>query len=274
MATFYSGAHAENIGAGYNSAKDVVDAWMASTYHKKNILNQGSWEIGVGYYKGDNTVYKKYWVQDFGRQSDTYPLIINREAAQTDDRNVSLYIYGDWQEMRLRNDSDAPSSWMTFQSQVNWTLNHGNGAHTVTVELRDGTKTAASSDTIYLTSDDPVLGSVPDTLHFLYSIPDKQLYPPHQAFTPQNIGNGDPLTWQVSSAGSFFSVDPGSGTSPTSISITPDSFNQHKSETYTGEITINVTDPASVLGSPHTTQITLEVVEYEVHQIFLPGIQN
>lgn len=274
IGTYYPDYSGENIAAGYGSPQSVMDAWMHSSGHKGNILSTYHWEIGVGYYKLSNTKYTRYWVQDFGRPRDSYPVIIDREAAQTDDRNVSLYIYGDWQEMRLRNDDGAPTSWRSFQSQVNWTINPGSGAHTVTVELRNGSKTATSSDTIYLTSDDAVLGEVPDSLHFLYSIPDKKLYPETQAFTPLNIGNGDPLTWQVTSSGSFYTVDPGSGTSPTAINVTPDGFNQNKPDTYTGEITLNVTDPASVLGSPHTTQVTLEIVDYEVHQVFLPGIQN
>jgi uncharacterized protein YkwD len=274
IAVYYSGASGENIAAGYPTPEAVMDAWMNSPGHKANILSQYNWEVGTGFYQGESGYYFSYWAQDFGRQSDSYPLIIDREAAQTDNRDVSLYIYGDWQEMRLRNDNDSPTSWSTFQPQVNWTLNPGSGSHTVTVELRNGSKTASSSDTIYLTSDDPVLGSVPDTLHFLYSIPDKKLYPPDQAFIPQNIGNGDTLTWQVTSAGSFFDVDPGIGTTPASIRVTPDNFNQNKSTTYTGEITIKVTNPTSVQGSPKTTQITLEVVDYAVHQIFLPGIQN
>lgn len=274
IATFYSGGSGENIAAGYGTPDSVMDAWMHSSGHAANILSEYSWEIGVGYYKGDNTKYKSYWVQDFGRQNGSYPLIIDREAAQTDDRNVSLYIYGDWQEMRLRNDDDSPTSWQTFRSQIDWTLNSGSGAHTVTVELRSGTKTASSSDIIYLTSDNPVLGSVPDTLQFLYSIPDQQLYPPSQAFTPQNIGNEQSISWQVASSGSFYDVNPGSGATPTSILVTPDNFNHNKPGTYLGEVTINVTDPASVEGSPHTTNITLEVVNYKVHQVFLPGIQN
>lgn len=274
LAIYYSGASGENIAAGYGTPDSVMDGWMHSPGHAANILSEYSWEIGVGYYKGDNAKYKSYWVQDFGRQSGSYPMIIDREAAQTDDRNVSLYIYGDWQEMRLRNDDDSATSWQTFQSQVNWTINPGAGAHTVTVELRNGSKTATSSDTIYLTHGDPMLGSVPDTLHFLFSIPDKQLYPPNQAFTPQNVGNEDTLAWQITSTGSFYEVDPSSGSTPTSILVTPENFNENKPGTYFGEITINVTDPSSVQGSPHTTQITLEVVDYKVNQIFLPGIQK
>lgn len=120
----------------------------------------------------------------------------------------------------------------------------------------------------------PVLGNLPENLVFFYSIPDQKLYPPKQGFSPTNVGNNDPLTWQLTNLGSFFSADPGSGTTPTSIQITPDKFDRNKVNTYRGEITINVTDPSSVAGTPHTSQITLMVVDTKIHQVFLPGVHR
>lgn len=49
---------AENIAEGYQSASEVVQAWMNSTGHRRNILNAEFNRIGVGYYQG-------YWVQMF-----------------------------------------------------------------------------------------------------------------------------------------------------------------------------------------------------------------
>ncbi len=120
----------------------------------------------------------------------------------------------------------------------------------------------------------PVLGNLPENLVFFYSIPDQKLYPTKQGFSPTNVGNNDPLTWQLTNLSSFFSADPGNGTTPTSIQITPDNFNRKKVHTYKGEITINVTDPSSVAGSPHTSQITLMVVDTKIHQVFLPGVHR
>jgi uncharacterized protein YkwD len=120
----------------------------------------------------------------------------------------------------------------------------------------------------------PILGNLPENLVFFYSIPDQKLYPPNQGFSPTNVGNNDPLTWQVANLGSFFSANPGNGATPTSIQITPDNFDRNKVNTYKGEITINITDPASVAGSPHTSQITLIVVNTPIHQVFLPGVHK
>ena len=273
IATFSSGASGENAAAGYASPEDVMQGWMDSDGHRENILSSSHWEIGVGYYDGGGD-YGTYWVQDFGRRGDHYPVIIDREAATTDTRDVSLYIYGDWQEVRLRNDDGSWSNWRTFQSRIDWTISPGSGAHTVQVELRDGGQIASSKDTIYLTSDAPVLGLVPESLTFIYSIPDKRLYPPFLDITPTNMGSDDPLTWQVTQEGSFFTVNPRNGSSPDSIRISPKDFSTTKSDTHTGQITITVDQPVDVEGSPHTSQINLVVWEDRFYQVFMPGILN
>lgn len=54
----------ENIAAGQDSPKQVVDAWMASPGHCRNIMGPFT-ELGFGYATGD-TRYGTYWVQDFG----------------------------------------------------------------------------------------------------------------------------------------------------------------------------------------------------------------
>ncbi len=118
----------------------------------------------------------------------------------------------------------------------------------------------------------PALGDLPNNLSFFYSIPDQKLYPSFMDITLTNVSTPETLSWQLNSEGSFFSATPGNGTTPTSIRITPDNFNQNKAATYIGTITIDITDPDAVEGAPHTSQVTLKVVNSQVHQIFLPGI--
>jgi uncharacterized protein YkwD len=118
----------------------------------------------------------------------------------------------------------------------------------------------------------PVLGFVPEELVFLFSIPDQKLYPSHQHLTVENVGTDAPLSWQVTQKGTFFSVTPGNGTSPAQVRVAPDNFNHNQVNTYTGQITINITSPTSVAGSPHTSQIKLMVVNAQVEQVFLPGV--
>ncbi|WP_152520765.1 CAP domain-containing protein [Nocardiopsis halophila] len=49
----------ENVAAGYTSAEAVMDGWMNSEGHRKNILNCDFTTIGVGEVDG-------YWTQNFG----------------------------------------------------------------------------------------------------------------------------------------------------------------------------------------------------------------
>ena len=50
---------AENVAAGQRSPEQVVDDWMKSPGHRRNILNPNITEIGVGF-------YNQYWTQVFG----------------------------------------------------------------------------------------------------------------------------------------------------------------------------------------------------------------
>ncbi len=53
----------ENIAAGQTTAAQVVQEWMASPGHRKNILSANYTHIGVGYAKGGS--YGTYWTQMF-----------------------------------------------------------------------------------------------------------------------------------------------------------------------------------------------------------------
>jgi uncharacterized protein YkwD len=61
-------AIAENIAAGYSSPQDVLDGWMSSDGHCRNIMNSNYDEIGIGYVYDSSTTYDHWWTQDFGRQ--------------------------------------------------------------------------------------------------------------------------------------------------------------------------------------------------------------
>ncbi len=50
----------ENIAQGYSTPQAVVNGWMNSAGHRKNILNSSFTRIGVGYVKSGN-----YWTQMF-----------------------------------------------------------------------------------------------------------------------------------------------------------------------------------------------------------------
>ena len=56
-------ARAENIAAGHKSPENVVEAWMKSEGHRKNILNPAYGNIGVGVFQ--DAAGKLCWVQLF-----------------------------------------------------------------------------------------------------------------------------------------------------------------------------------------------------------------
>lgn len=59
----------ENVAAGYRDPQAVMNAWMNSSGHCRNILNPAFTELGVGYVKrdGDPSRYFDYWTQVFAR---------------------------------------------------------------------------------------------------------------------------------------------------------------------------------------------------------------
>ncbi len=54
---------AENIAYGYSTPKAVMNAWMNSSNHKKNILSESLTKIGIGCYKNSDGML--YWSQFF-----------------------------------------------------------------------------------------------------------------------------------------------------------------------------------------------------------------
>jgi uncharacterized protein YkwD len=267
---------AENIAGGQSDPATVMGAWMNSSGHRANILSTSNWELGVGYYQGGS--YGRYWVQDFGRRSGVYPLVINGDAASSTSRAVKLYIYGrgTFDEMRLRNDDGAWGAWQPFQSSLDWELSCGAGTHTVSVEMRNIVSTASSSDTIELSQSDctPALGNLPDELYFSYSVADQALFPRQIEIQPQNTENSQPLSWAVTTQGDWFSVQPQSGTTPAILCITPNDIDDQKSGVYTGTLTVSVTGPSEVAGSPKVIDLRLMVYLQAIQYIHLPYLSR
>ena len=57
--------YGENIAAGQTSAAQVVEDWLDSEGHCKNLMNGGFKEIGLGQAFDADSTYGYYWVQDF-----------------------------------------------------------------------------------------------------------------------------------------------------------------------------------------------------------------
>ncbi|MDO9454818.1 CAP domain-containing protein [Nocardioides sp.] len=57
-------SYGENIAAGHTEAASVVQGWLDSDGHCKNLMGNYS-EIGLGYAYNADSYYGHYWVQDF-----------------------------------------------------------------------------------------------------------------------------------------------------------------------------------------------------------------
>lgn len=67
MQAGYTGfAAAENIAAGQRSPAEVVEAWRTSPGHCRNLYAADLNEVGVGYVYQPSSLYRHFWVQDFG----------------------------------------------------------------------------------------------------------------------------------------------------------------------------------------------------------------
>jgi len=267
--SYYPSPLSENIAVGYATPASVMAAWLESGGHRDSILNASYREIGVGYARGGS--WEHYWVQDFGTRDDVYPLVINREAASTDSAHVSLYLYGSWDQVRLRNDAEPWSSWRPFANTLAWTLPASAGLHTVQAEMRAGGQTATSGDSIVLTAL-PTLGGLPDEMYFTYSRSEQRLLPGSASGTPINVGNGDRFTWQATVTGSHFWGEGLSGQDGDSFRIVPVGYEQSAAGTYRGTVAVTVTEPPSVQGSPQQIALTLRIVDASFETVHLPLI--
>lgn len=213
---------AENIAAGFSSPQKVVNAWMDSPGHRHNILSSNNWETGVGYFNGGGT-YRHYWVQDFGRRHNVYPAIINGEAPTTDDGKLTIHIYGEWDEVRLRIAGGEWSGWQTFSASIDWELKARAGTHTVELEMRSATANASASDDIHLTQDtiQPELNPQPDELTFVYDPEQGAVTPGFHTIQPLAAATEPGYTWQIAVDASWLSASPGAGSGTEVVALVP-----------------------------------------------------
>lgn len=273
VANFYTFSGAgENIAAGFSTPDAVMQGWMGSDSHRANILNPDFRELGVGFYTG----YRGYWVQDFGYRANVYPVIINGENQQTDNRSISMYLYGEgiFREYRIKDDASQWTAWQPFQKSIGWTLNGpGNATRTVTVELRKTSgEVISSSDSIFLYGQ-PSLGNLPGNITFLYVRATGVLTASNNTLKPLNVGTNDVLNWTLSASGSWIDLSATSGTTPnTQVVVSARNLGSLNPGTYSGNLTFLVTTPTNVAGSPSTIPVTLIVVNDLSNKTFLPAV--
>lgn len=273
VASFYPNhqSMAENIAAGYGTPTEAMAAWMNSGGHRDNILSASNWEIGIGYYSGSGS-YGVYWVQDLGRRTGQYPLVIDSEAASTDSANVSLYLYGDWDEVRLCNDGGAWSNWRPFANTTSWTLTSAVGERTVMAEMRSGTRTAAAQDTIWLTKVRSELGDLPDQLVFLASASEQRVTPGAYVVILQNALSNTPLNWRATKNVDWLTLSQATGTTPGSLWIAFQGPAPSGPQTLHGKVRVELTAPADAAGTPQEINVVLHVAPGALQLAYLPYI--
>lgn len=55
------GSAAENVGAGYSSMESVIDSWLRSLGHRRNLLNRKLTHIGMAAAVNPASKYRTYW---------------------------------------------------------------------------------------------------------------------------------------------------------------------------------------------------------------------
>jgi uncharacterized protein YkwD len=164
LAFGYRNPHAwgENVICGLTDPQYAVDGWMKSDGHRANLLHTEYREIGVGYYRDDESG-RGFIAQDFSVDPTYAPVIIENEAPSTAKSTVNLYIYdpavgeglqgmGPAVEMMIANEPDfTDATWEPYTTEKAWQLSEGEGWRTVYVKTRDGQdRTNTVFDTIYL----------------------------------------------------------------------------------------------------------------------------
>ena len=109
----------------------------------------------------------------------------------------------------------------------------------------------------------PELGQLPSSLAFTYNTATTQLYPADHTLTPTNVGSDAGLTWNVTTAGDWFTVEPTEGNTPEDqITVTPVTPTIAGLATghHTGAFTVTVTDPSNTLNGVQRVDLGLDVI--------------
>ena len=118
----------------------------------------------------------------------------------------------------------------------------------------------------------PELGGLPATLGFLHSEYDHVTTPAVAHLTPANVTTDDQLTWSVTKVGTWFSVAPLSGTTPDGFTLSPGTLEALPPGSYTGAITVSVTDPADAVATPQRIEVFLRVTDGPLYIAYLPAV--
>jgi len=99
--TIATNVNGENLAIGQDTPQIVLDQWMKSSTHRKNLLHTAYWSMGVGYFRCGNT---NYWVQIFSaKKSEETPQNIGETEIYTTEIEIDEAILGN---LRLNYGTD------------------------------------------------------------------------------------------------------------------------------------------------------------------------
>ncbi|NBD34857.1 MAG: hypothetical protein GVY30_02515, partial [Chloroflexi bacterium] len=112
---------------------------------------------------------------------------------------------------------------------------------------------------IFLKDSQPTLGPLPASLAFTYNTATQSSTPVKNILTPENVSTGDPLTWQATTDVNWLRVTPTTGTTPQTLSVQPQNLEALADGSYSGTVTLTVTDPPETQNGQQTIPVTLDV---------------
>ncbi len=267
---------AENIAAGFATPADVVQAWMDSPGHRANILSETNWEIGIGYFEGPG-LYRRYWVQDFARPNDRYPLVLDGDAPVTETGDLSVYIYGDWKDVRFRTDDGPWSPWRPFQRPLTYRLEGVAGLHTVHAEMRteEGfVKTASDEIVLSQSNIQPALSDLPERLTFTFFTETGQIQPESYSVQPVQGAGASSYTWRVEVQGSWINVTPAQGSGSEALQIIPSITGADDVSETTATLQVSLQDSQGQVMDQEQVELFLNVAAGAPQQVFIPHVER
>jgi len=277
LAYYQGAAIGEAIAVDYADPQDVLDALLALKTSRDVLLGPYR-EIGVGHAEAAVGPYDDYWTVDAGWRDSVYPIIINAEAATTNNPLVEIHVHGEWDYVRFRNNDGQWGLWKLVQSQpMQWSLPDASRTHTVCAEMlqtSDGSS-AEACDKIALQEPACELGGMPDVVEFTHYILDDRSRPTRAFVLPRDVRGGGIISWEVKSDADWLTITPLTGHTGEPGQTFEVRLNGTAFEDvgiHTGAVEVRAVRPVNAAGSPHHLIVRANVVNARLETVFLPRV--
>jgi len=149
-------------------------------------------------------------------------------------------------------------------------VGHYTGAITVTVTDPPGTANGVQRVDLGLDVIVPELGGLPQSVRFTYFLSETVSLPLAHTVTPENVGSGDTLTWELAFSSDWLTASVTGGQTPDEFAIMLNTVTITEPITYTGWVTVTVTDPPGTEDSVQAISVTLYARPGDPARVYLP----